>query len=521
MKKKIYKLLKKIFSNFWVRLIGLIVVITGIFALAGAFESFGTLWMAIKDFITSGDTISLVVVTAASLIIASFVIRGTRFLEESMKVEDDHHKIICMYSEHAKKEPSPGKNFDTKDGAFMYLSSVPTKRKKPKNPEKDNHSGAHDLREEDIKAYMNGKLYIPSVNVYANIAGDTQVDIADSPDKFELPRFVRDNALALMEAHKGSSFSNNTTIRLNDVSYEGNKLTLFTERSQYFDMLITNRCMDYKLNDLVSLRDVYESNKAVSPLSESQLGNQIGINGLIFTNDGYLLIEKRGYRKTTWKNKFAQPISLAMKKETVKDFLVNGVIKVDDDNGHKTVTEEEKIKLAEDVFKKIILKTIKDNFGITKNDIVEFSLAKNFFGIARDLLEGGKPNMYFYVTVNMTAQEFDAFLEKKAERASNGEKPTEEDPLPKLPNDKLDSDYYLIHYTNISVNYRYELSVKARDVVFVKRLFSPRVKKITAKLDGAYYRHKRRVNGSIKRECGEALLACLCYAEMCKDRLGK
>ena len=501
--KKFLQALKRIFSNFWVQLIGLLVIIAGILALAGGFASFDAFWSIVKDFITSGDTISIVVVAIATLLVASIAIRTRHKLEESLKIEDDHHKITCKYSGHAKAEPQQSANFYTPNGAFMYLNKVSAKRRRARNPEKDEHSSAYKTRQNDIDAYVNGKLYLPSVNIYANILGDTEVTLKDSTDKFELPRFVRDNALALMEAHKGSSVSNGATIRLNDVEFVGNKLTLKTGRSQYFDMLVTNRCMDYKLNDLVSVRDVYESGSAVSPLNESQLGNQIGINGLIFSNDGYLLVEKRGYRKTTWKNKFAQPISLAMKKTDIKCFNEDGTI---GDN-------------AEEVFKKIILGTIKSNFGLTEKDIVGFNLSQNLFGIARDLLEGGKPNMYFYVTVNMTAKELDAFLEEKARLASSNDNSIDRSALPKLPNDKLDSDYYLIKYNDIAINYNYELSVKARDVIFVKRLYYPRVSKFSSAMDGNVYRLKCRFNGRIKRECGEALLACLYYANVCGSRL--
>ncbi|MCH5153064.1 MAG: hypothetical protein J1F68_03815 [Clostridiales bacterium] len=501
--KKFLQVLIKLFSNFWVQLIGLLLVIAGILALAGGFSSFEAFWAIVKDFVTSGDTISIVVVAIATLLVASIAIRTRHKLEESLKIEDDHHKITCKYSGHDKTEPQQNANFFTPNGAFMYLDKVPAKRRRPANPEKDEHSGAYKTRKNDIDAYMNGKLYLPSVNVYANILGDTKVAIADSAEKYDLPRFVRDNALALMEAHKGSSVSNGVTIRLNDIDFADNKLTLKTGRSQYFDMLVTNRCMDYKLNDLVSVRDVFESGATVSPLYESQLGNQIGINGIILTSDGYLLVEKRGYRKTTWKNKFAQPISLAMKKTDIKCFNEDGTIADD----------------AEDVFKKIILGTIKSNFGLTERDIVGFNLSQNLFGIARDLLEGGKPNMYFYVTVNMTAQQLDKFLEEKAKLASSTDEMIDRRDLPKLPVDKLDSDYYLIKYSDIAINYHYELSVRARDVIFVKRLYYPRVSRFSSAMDGNVYRMKCRFNGSIKRECGEALLACLYYANVCKDRL--
>ena len=496
--KKLLQTLKKIFANFWVQLVGLILVIVAILALAGGFASFDAFWSIVKDFITSGDTISIVVVAIATLLVATIALRARRKLEESLKIEDDHHKIIVQYWGHV--EPKKNSEGVAPQPDIMYLVHTPSVRKNIKNCEKDEYSKNYVQRQKDIDDYVNdGKLYLPSVNVYANVGGNAQVSLVDSATKHQLPKFVQDNALALLEAHKGSHVSNGVTIRLNDVTVEGDNLTLKTGRSQYFDMLITNRCMDYTLNDQVSLRDVYESGSKVSPLGKSQLGNQLGINGLIFSNDGYLLVEKRGYHKTTWKNKFAQPISLAMKKSDVKSFKEDGTI----------------ASPADTVFKDIILGTIENNFGLTEENIVSFELSKNLFGIARDLLEGGKPNMYFYVTANMSAVELAKFLQDKAMEASKKRAPG----TPRLTEDKLDSDYYLIKYSDIKINYKYELKVKARDIIFVKRLYSPRVSKFMSAMDGNVYRTKRLFNGSIKRECGEALLACLYYANMCEDRL--
>lgn len=495
--KNFLQALKKIFSNFWVQFLGLILVIVGIVALAGGFASFEALWGIVKDFITSGDTISLVVVAIATLLLATIALRTRQKLEETLKIEDDHHKIITQYWGHVESKKNSDGTSTKPD--IMYIMHTPALRKKVKNREKDEYSPAFVRRQKDIDAYVKqGKLYLPSVNVYANVSGNAEVTIEDSATKHQLPKFVQDNALALLGAHKGSHVSNGVTIRLNNVVIEEDKLTLRTGRSQYFDMLITNRCMDYTLNDQVCLRDVYESGSKITPLEKSQFGNQIGINGLIFSNDGYLLVEKRGYRKTTWKNKFAQPISLAMKKSDVKHFNSDGTIADD----------------AETVFRNIVLGTVENNFGLTK-DMVKFDLSQNLFGIARDLLEGGKPNMYFYVTVDMSAVELAKFLQEKAKEASEKRAPA----TPKLTTDKLDSDYYLIKYSDININYKYELKVKARNVIFVKRLYYPRVSRFMSAMDGNVYRTKCRFNGAIKRECGEALLACLYYANVCEERL--
>lgn len=505
MNKKFLKFLRKLFTNFWFRVIGLCLLIVGIFAIAFAVNPDTEPWRQLVDFLTSGDVLSIFLAAMVSLIIVTVTARASRKLEESLKIEDDHHKIVCKYSKHSSALPRADKDFYTPDGAFMYLTKLPARLRKPRNPE-PKHSDGYLQRQKDINSYLNGKLYLPSVNVYANVLGNTPLLFEDSAEMFLPPKFIRDNALQLMEAHRGSVFSNNETIRLDDVSYneQTGALTLKTERSQYFDMLITNRCMDYKLQDLLSVREVYESGDTVSPLGKSQLGNQLGINGLVFTRDGYLLVEKRGFKKAIWKNKFAQPISLAMKKSAILED--NGTLSADS---------------AQTVFEKIVRKTLADNFGL---ECFDFAIERNFLGIARDLLEGGKPNIYLYVTVDMTAVQLQQFLQDKAQRACErcvGANEHKGELLPKFTYDKLDSDYYLIPYEALTVNYNYELSVPARNTLYVKRRYAPMVTKRTERLSGAEWRRLARTNGQLKRECGEALLACLYYADVCRNPLNE
>ena len=264
--------------------------------------------------------------------------------------------------------------------------------------------------------------------------------------------------------------------------------------------------MDYRLNGSVSVREVYEFKNTVSPLSETMLGNQIGINGLIFTRDGYLLIEKRGRKKTTWKDKFAQPISLAMKESDLRL----------DEAGKLGGTPE----AAEENFRKIVLTTIGKNFGISEEDILPFRAENNFFGIARDLLEGGKPNFYFYVVTKRNAAELAEFLEDKARRAAEkcgapGEV------LPKLSQDKLDNAFYLVKYDDIRVDFGYDLKLCARSVYRIRRKFFPLASVAAQAFDGLGFRFRRAFGGKVEKECGEALLACLSFAHICRDRLKK
>ena len=507
--KKFLKFIGRLASNFWVRLIFLIACIIGILALGGAFDAPEKIGEKIMEIITSVDVISIFLVAAVSLIIASILFKGKSMLEESYKIEDDHHKIISHYNKHPKYDIDKSKNFCDKGGVVMALDNVVPRRRKPKNPISDTYSDGYKARQADIDSYMNGSLQLPSVSVFANILGNTEVTFNDSADMFELPRFITENKLAFMGAHKASSVRNNDTIRLDDIDFSGDKLMLNTSRTQYYDMLVTNRCMDYKLDDAVSVRGMFEYGTKVSPLSQSQLANQIGINGLIFSADGYLLLEKRGHSKTTWKNKFAQPISLAMKKS---DVILQSDGKIGGLPEHAAAT-----------FEKIILTTVKKNFGLEKSDLAGFDLSENLLGIARDLLEGGKPNMYFYVTTKYKAAKLVSVLQNKSKkfaRTALTDKKSDE-ALPTLTADKLDSDFYLIHIKDIFIDYEYSLKVKTRDIMRVKREYYPRVGRLTQSFDGLGFKLRRAFNMSLKRECGEALLACLYYAGVCRERIEK
>lgn len=499
--KKFLKLCEKIYKNFWVQLVFLVGCTVGIFALGGAFSSEKGTWDLIVETVTSTDVLSIVLVAVVSLIVARIVIKANRSLEESLKIEDDHHKIISKYSGHIKREADDSHNTFCPEGEFMYLTQVPKERRAPKNMISDRYSDAYRDREKEIAEYKDGgKLYLSSVCVFANVEGNAQVRFDDCATTAELPTFVRENAVNLLKAHDASKVHNSLTVRLCDVGYDGKTLTLKTQRSQYFYMLITNRCMDYKLGNGLTIREVYEFGKTVSPLPTSQLGNQIGINGLIISRDGYLLVEKRGKRKVTWKDKFAQPISLAMKE---------------DDLGLEGKALGDAPEDADAAFKKIILKTIRKNYGLTEKDILPFSLSNNFLGIARDLLEGGKPNLYFYVIADMDAAALHALLEERAKEAAEGRGSKQ----PTLTRDKLESDFYLIDHRKVAVDFGYRMKYRADDMLRVKREYAPCVSGVRSLFDNAAHRLRRAFGLSVRKECGEALLACMYFVHLCRERI--
>ena len=299
-------------------------------------------------------------------------------------------------------------------------------------------------------------------------------------------------------AHRHSNTRNNDTIRLNDFNYIDKTLILNTQRSTYYHMLITNRCMDYDFPNGLSIRKLYEYDQQICPLHKSKFGNQIGINGLIITSDGYVLIEKRDHKKTTWKNKFAQSISLALKEDEV---ILN-------ENGVIGNTCED----AAASLKHVIQKTIRKNFGLTSGEDYsqEFVLEKNFLGLARDLLEGGKPNLYFFVEVKYTAEAFAKRLKETAGSIEDGKA---------IGTEKLYSDYYLVKFSDIEINYNYVMNLDRKKAIKVERRVYPRVTLKTQVEDRIKHLLARIFRPKLQRECGEALLVSLSYLELCKDRI--
>ncbi|MDD6308491.1 MAG: hypothetical protein PUB07_03935 [Clostridia bacterium] len=337
---------------------------------------------------------------------------------------------------------------------------------------------------------------MPSVNMFTNVKGDTKIAFNDSPLFYNLPNFIIEHADDLFSAHQNSQKSNNKTIRLNDFAYDGQTLTLDTMRSTYYHMLITNRCMDYSFSNGLSIRDIYEYGKYSLPLHKAKFGNQIGINGLIISKDGYVLIEKRDHHKTTWKNKFAQSISLALKEDETK-LNENGIL-------GRTCEE------ATHILKNVIEKTIKSNFALTPDDYEEFVMEKNFLGLARDLLEGGKPNLYFYIVTKYNAKELTEKLKENAGR-------TDADLA--LATGKLASDFYLVPFDDIAINYNYVMNLNRKRAYKVFRKVYPRSSWKSHVFDRFKHALALIFRPNLKRECGEALLVTISYLEICRNRI--
>ena len=204
--------------------------------------------------------------------------------------------------------------------------------------------------------------------------------VEDNPDKeFTLDDFIANNFVELFNAHTRSAIENSITIRLDDYKLTAeNTYTLYLSRSTYYNHLVTNRVIDFQLDDHLTLRQIYDFGPKVTPLGKSKMSNHIGINGLVFLNDGHLIVPRRRNDSTISKNKVTSSIA-------VKFNFPHGV------SPYGKLTEE-------DLFKTSILEALDSRLHL-KDEYIENNpnIQIEFLGFGSNIYEGGKPQMYFAI----------------------------------------------------------------------------------------------------------------------------
>ena len=196
--KKLFKLFKKASANFFVRFIFFVGVTIAILAIGGAFNSKQDFGKYMKDLITSTDVISIFFIAAVSTVFASIVIKAKNMLEDSLKIEDDHHKIICKYNGHiSDKDIDFSSDYSDETGVIMDLHNVHQSKLPIRNPEKDKLSSAYKQRSKDISFYKSNHLLLPNVNVFTNVSGAVRCALRIHPSSFLYPILYQATRLRL------------------------------------------------------------------------------------------------------------------------------------------------------------------------------------------------------------------------------------------------------------------------------------------------------------------------------------
>lgn len=229
--------------------------------------------------------------------------------------------------------------------------------------------------------------------------GETVYAVEDDPHKhFRLDSVVQNNFGAIMQAHSASFISNPTMIRLDDYKREENgTVRLFTSRTEFYNDLVTNRAMDYKFNGDMSVREIYESGRYLSPLGESKMSNHIGFGALIFYGNS-MIVAHRGGNATLSKNKFTAALAFGFSEEDLRrvhDPLTDSAPKAG---------ERFPVLTTDDLFAGILLVRMADALNMplprVRELYAEDKIRIHTLGFGQLVYTGGKPQFYFAIIID-------------------------------------------------------------------------------------------------------------------------
>lgn len=294
--------------------------------------------VALVDWTMFTSIVAVLILTVASKMLQAFLMNK---LEDAVKLTCDYENLALKYSNDMIV-------YDNKDAAQENLCK--------------------------LRGNFGRKVRIPVICECK--LQNCKISIKDSTSEYELPDRIREHFDELFDVHSTSTLYNQLHIRVNDWGLKDGKFVIKTSRTTYFDSMVTNRAMDFRWSNGLTVREQFEYGLYLHTLKESKLSNHIGINGFVESSDDYIIFVKRGDKESIAKRTYDSGVGAALgarhsldkSGEFTKSGLIDGIL-------HAV---REKLKLPEDSFE-------------------EFSLDKNLIAAYRDIVEGGKPQLLFFI----------------------------------------------------------------------------------------------------------------------------
>lgn len=222
--------------------------------------------------------------------------------------------------------------------------------------------------------------------------------VKDSPSKhFQLDPILQTNYASILQAHAASYIANPPMVRLDDFTYENDCVTLHTSRTLFFNDLVTNRSMDYRFQGNLTVREIYESGRYLSPLAESKMSNHIGYGAFVFYDDA-MFVCCRGGTATISKNKLTAALAFGLAEDDIAAAHACG-----DDSA----SEPHPVMTKEDLFVGIMLVRLSDVLDVPlpylRAIYAEGKLHIHTLGFGRLIYTGGKPQFYFAIVIDREA----------------------------------------------------------------------------------------------------------------------
>ena len=230
-------------------------------------------------------------------------------------------------------------------------------------------------------SFNNETEFLPQLVVIDNTTEPLDVDrfrIKFNSTVFELDEGLRSTTKPAFESFiKGVKYSNEENLRLIKVEKQDNGYIFHTQPVYYKTYLHTNLLVDYEPKNKSSIRSIAHPDGQLEPLEESLLANHIGFNVLVFTPLGELIIPVRS------KDVSYAPLELSAS--------ISGAVAAYDVSDGRPLQEH------------VIIREGLEELGLLRNEVVEDSI--QFLGLTRELLRGGKPELFFAMETKLTYSE--------------------------------------------------------------------------------------------------------------------
>lgn len=235
-------------------------------------------------------------------------------------------------------------------------------------------------------SYKGAQLLLPQILIFDNTK--SQLDLKDiyfihEGSTFQLPQIIKgiteeayNRKVKLLRTKK--QYRNEKNLRLKSIQID--KATLNVEDVYYKDYIHTNMVLDFKKNGHQTLRNTIHKGK-LEKLEESVLANHLGINILLFTIDNKLILLKRSKRTALMQGQLCS-VSGAFNATGVLNNSINTPVPFSQLLSflYREAVEEIGVK-AENIFDLVVL------------------------GITRELIRGGKPELFTVAKVSSTELE--------------------------------------------------------------------------------------------------------------------
>ncbi len=221
---------------------------------------------------------------------------------------------------------------------------------------------------------------LPQVLIYDNITRPlplSKIYVQPLESLFVPPRDVRELTEPFFKALWNSSFEEEINVRLTDIIHEGDGINLVVQPVGYRYFVHTNLVLDArKSKSAPSLREHIHVN-GLEPISKSPLANNLGINILLFTSEGDMIIQKRS-QKVAFRRGELCPAG-------------SGTVSSKDVPRQTTLADMP------------LLREAQEEIGIQPGDVIKNEIL--FLGISRELIRGGEPELFFAAPTRLTKKE--------------------------------------------------------------------------------------------------------------------